>query len=78
MIDVRDTNSLVDTTSNGEELCFSGRDINSMMTCLNDWTIVRVNVWYWGCNMIFYTGVRYNNERVRVRGDLDSDIIKFV
>ena len=35
-----------------------------------------VNVWYWGGNIISYTGIRYNDERVEVGRHIDSDVVK--
>jgi len=72
MFDVKDTNSLVDTASNDEELEFSSCDIDCMMNCFDNWFIMQVNMWYWDSNIISYTSIKYNNGRVRVRRCIDS------
>ena len=77
-IDVRNTNSLVNTISYGKELCFSGRYVDSMVICLDSWAIIWVDVWNQGCNVDLYACVRNNYKRQKVRGCLDSNIIKFV
>jgi len=40
LIDVVQTGGLINTASDGEELSFSGRDINGMMDCFDDWTVM--------------------------------------
>ena len=40
MFDVKDTNSLVNTASNDEELGFSSCDIDCMMNCFDNWFIM--------------------------------------
>ena len=64
MLDVRNTNSLVDFTSNCEELSFSSSDVSYMVNHFGDWPVVWVDVQYWGSNIISYTSIWDNNQGV--------------
>jgi len=64
MFNVRNTNNLVDTTSNGKELGFSSCNVDHIMNYFDNWFIMWVNVQNWGSNIISYTGIGYNDERV--------------
>ena len=45
-IDVVQTDGLINTISDGEELSFSGCDIDGIMYCLDNWTVIDMNVCY--------------------------------
>ena len=76
MLNVRNTNSLVDTTSDSEELGFCGSDVNHMVNHFDDWLIVWVDMWYWGGNIISYTCVQNNDYGMVIIKSIDSDVVK--
>ena len=55
LIDVGQISSLVNTTSDDEELNFSRYNINSMIDYLDNWTIMDMDVCYQSSNLILYT-----------------------
>ena len=52
MINVSDTNYLIDTTLDSKYFGFGGCDVDSSVNCLDDGFIISVNIWYWHGNMI--------------------------
>ena len=54
-IDVGQISSLVNTTSDDEELNFSRYNVNSMIDYLDNWTIMDIDVCYQSSNLILYT-----------------------
>jgi len=78
MLDVRNTNSLVDSTSNYKELGFSGSNVNHMVNHFGDWPIVWVDVQYWGSNVISYTSIQNNNQGVGIIKSIDSDVVEII
>ena len=60
-IDIVQIGGLINITSNGEELSLSCCDINSMMDYLDNWTVIDMDICYWGSNLVFDTCIWYND-----------------
>ena len=54
-IDVVHTDNLINTTSDGKELSFSSHDIDGMMDCLDDWTVMDVDMCYQSSDLVLNT-----------------------
>ena len=76
MLDVRDVVGLVDYVFDCKELGFSGSDVDYMVNCFDDQSVVQVDMWYGGSNIISYTSIWDNYYRMRISGSADSDIVK--
>ena len=61
LIDIGEMGGLINTTSYCKKFCFSRCNIYYMMNCLNDWTVMDMNMKYQSGNMVFYAGIQYNN-----------------
>ena len=59
-LNIKALNSLVDTVSSYKEFSFSGHNIDSMMQCLDNWSIIIVDVRDQGSNLTFNASI-YNN-----------------
>jgi len=55
LIDVVQTDGLIDTTSDGKKLSFSSRDINGMTDCLDDWTVMDMDMCYQSSDLVLDT-----------------------
>ena len=66
MLDMWNTNCLVDIISYSEKLCFSGGYVNGLVTCFDDWPIKWMNMWDWGSDLIFYAHIKNNNASQRI------------
>ena len=66
MIGVSDTNCLVNTTPNGKQFGFSSCNVDCFVNCLDDRSVIWMNVQDWHSYMVLNTGVRYDNGRRRV------------
>ena len=56
-----DTDGLVDSTSDCEELSFSISDVYYVVNCFDDWSVVRVDMWYGDSNIISYASIWENH-----------------
>jgi len=55
LIDVVQTGGLINITSDGKELSFSGHDINGMIDCLDDWIVMDMDICYRSSNLVLDT-----------------------
>ena len=49
-----------------------------MMNSLDNWATIDMNMSYWSGNMVFDTGIWYNNNCEQIRWSLENNILKFV
>ena len=49
-----------------------------MMNSLDNWATIDMNMSYWSGNMVFDTGIWYNNNCKQIRWSLENNILKFV
>ena len=49
-----------------------------MMNSLDNWATINMNMSYWSGNMVFDTGIWYNNNCKQSRWSLENNILKFV
>jgi len=61
-IDIEEIGGLINTTSYHKKFYFSRHNIYCMINCLDDWTVINVNMRYQSSNMVFYTDIQYNND----------------
>ena len=76
MIDVSDTNCLVNTTLNGKQFGFSSYNIDYFVNHLDDRSVTWINIQDWCGYMVFNTGVRYDNGKRRVWRSFKCNIIQ--
>ena len=48
-----------------------------MMNSLDNWATINIDISYWSDDMIFDTGIWYNNNYEQIRWSLESNIFKF-
>jgi len=56
-IDIGEMDSLVNTASYYKKFYFSRHDIYCMINCLDDWTVMDVNMRYQSGNIVLYAGI---------------------
>ena len=76
--DVRDICDLIYTISYSEEFHFSCHNVYCIINCLDDWTVMYMNMGNWGSDMILYASICYNNDCIWVWWCLKSDIFKIM
>jgi len=57
LIDIGEMGGLVNTISYHKKFCFSRHNIYCMMICLDDWTVIDMNVRYQSGDIILYAGI---------------------
>ena len=58
---IRQVSGLVNATSNSKHFSFSVCDVYGMVDSLDNWSIVNMNAYYGGGDLILDTNIRYNN-----------------
>ena len=76
IVDICDTNHLINTTLNGKQFGFSSYNIDHSVNCLDDRFIVWIDVQYWHGNMILDVSIKYNNRRWRIWWRFECNVIK--
>jgi len=76
IIDISDTNCLVNTILNGKQFSFSSCNVNCFVNCLDDRSVIWMNVRDWRSYIVLDTGIEYNNGRERVRQCSEYNIIQ--
>jgi len=56
-IDVVQIDSLINIVFDGKELSFSSCNIDGMMDCLDDWTVMNIDICYQSSNLVLDTYV---------------------
>jgi len=71
-----DTDGLVDSTSDCEELSFSNSDVYYVVNCFDNWSVVWVDMWYGGSNVISYASIWDDHWGMRIIGSTNSNVVK--
>ena len=74
----RNTCGFIYATSYSKEFCFGCCDVYCMINCLNDWTVIYMNMGDWGGDTILYAGICYNNDCIQLWWYLESGIFKIM